>query len=187
MKYILACLWLLCYFPFINSYVEDQNQKVTVCLENLKSFESELEYQQWKRCLYFLEEHNISCIVKLQCQSWNMDDIYFKDLVRTLESKGNCVLHSDNCLCGKTMQLNYIESEPEDISQLPTVEDRELRLQIALNPNYFKNKFKKAIARKCDNLLLNGDPSLWTLDHFAYFKENIEYLLDKGVRFDKPL
>lgn len=187
MKYFLALLWLLCYFPFIDSFVEDQNQKVTIYLENLQSFDNDVTYQQWQSCLSFLEENNINCCIRMNCQDRNLDDPHFKRFIRMLEIKGNHILHSEHCYCGKSVQLNYRESFSESrlVSQSDLEPTVKLSLPISLDPFSFKNQFQ-SLAKKCDVLLIKGDPSIWNQDHFKYFKENIEFLVKVGIRFDLP-
>lgn len=183
MKYILACLWLLCYFPFVNSFVSDENHRVTVYLENLQSFDDEMTYSQWQSCLSFLEQNHINCCIRLKCLARNIDDTRFVKFISSLEAKGNCILHSENCFCAKSRQISYQEAMPDHrgFDKLPV----ESTLSISLDPEYFRDRYISQV-KKCDVLRVNGDPSFWTRKHFEHFKENIGYLLSLGIEFDIP-
>jgi hypothetical protein len=187
MKYILAGLWLLCYFPFLNSFVADQEQTAVLYLENLQSFDDECSYEQWKSCLSFLEKHGIVCCIRIKCQDRNFDDHHFTTWLNRLEEKGHCIVHSKNCTCGSFQRTDLTGSKSSELANKPLAKSNpsEDSLLISLPTDYFRNQFSLQV-KKSDLLLVLGDPSLWNWKQFEYFQDNIEYLMQVGIKFNRP-
>jgi hypothetical protein len=186
---LLACLWLLCYFPYKQSFLAGERPKAILHLGDLQRFEDGSAFERWEHCLAYLNDHDINCSIRVKCQSDNLDDSKFSNWLTKLESDGHQVIHDENCVCSVTQSMGLA---PADLARqfasyytLLINEKEEANLILSLPSEFFRDQFI-SLAKRANYFIVEGDPTHWGQQQFLHFQQNIEYLLLEGIKFDNP-
>lgn len=185
-KFILAGLWLLCYFPFKQAFVEGEGQKVSLRLGELQIFDNASTQERWRHCLTYLDDHDINCSIRVKCGTDKRGDSKFGEWLVKLELAGHQIIHDELCFCGGSSSLSTYPMQimPQLVSLRPSAISLAVPyLQLSQPSDFFRNQFR-SLARQSNHLTIEGDPTNWGQQQFRHFEENIQYLLINGIKFD---